>query len=71
MKNYHFFTNYSFNSGVLKSGEMPTGIADLRTPEMQNSTVRPQYRYGIIENYGKKISSNRLHIRSRRMSAIS
>ena len=62
MKNYHFFNNYSFNSGVLKSGETPTGIADLRAPEMKNSAARPNYRHGVIENYGKIISSNTLRI---------
>ena len=72
MLNYHFFHNYSFNSGVLKSGEMPTGIADLRTPEMKNSMAmpymampymaKPYYKQNVIENYGKVISSNKLNI---------
>ena len=62
MWNYHFFHDYSFNSGVLKAGEVPTGIADLRTEEMKNSTAIPYYKQNVIENYGKVISLNKLNI---------
>ena len=62
MWTYRFFHNYSFNSGVLKSDEEPTGTADLRTEELKNSTAKPNYRYGVIENYGKEICSRTLRI---------
>ena len=60
---HHFYHNYSFNSGVIKSDELPMGIADLRTPEMKYSTARPNYRKGIIDNYGKEIYSGTLQIK--------
>ena len=41
MQNYHFFHNYSFNSGILKSDKKPTGVADLRTEEQKTSTAKP------------------------------
>ena len=60
---HHFYHNYSFNSGVIKSDELPMGIADLRTPDMKYSTARPNYRKGIIDNYGKEIYSGTLQIK--------
>ena len=60
---HHFYHNYSFNSGVIKSDELPMGIADLRTPEMKNSTAKPNYRHGIMDNYGKEIYSGTLKIK--------
>ncbi len=54
--------DYSFNAGVLKSDEKPTGTADLRTEELKNSTAKPNYRYGVIDNYGLEIDSGTLRI---------
>ena len=63
MCTYHFFHNYSFNSGVLKSGEVPSGVADLRTEEMKKPVAKPHYKEYVIENYGKEISKGELEIR--------
>ena len=60
---HHFYHNYGFNSGVIKSDDTPMGVADLRTPEMKDSTARPNYRKGIIDNYGKEIYSGTLRIK--------
>ena len=56
---YHFFQDYHFNSGMIKSGVIPKVAMDLRSSVLE---VAPSYKYGIIENYGDNALIGNLHI---------
>ena len=60
---HNFWYSYEFNSGVIKCDDFPFGIADLRTDAMKNSTQKPVYQDGVIDNYGQEIYSGTLQIK--------
>ena len=57
---YHFFHNYSFNSGVIKAGYTPTGVANLH--DGMAITAVPHFQNGVIDNYGKHTVNGKLEI---------
>ena len=58
---YQFFHNYGFNSGIIKSGEIPTEVADLTAGVRTSAT--PKFQNGVVENFGKEISKGSVEIR--------
>lgn len=59
---YHFFHNYSFNSGVIKSGKIPEAALDL-TDGKVNPGIEPRYQRNVIDNYGLRISRGKVAIK--------
>ena len=59
---YHFFHNYSFNSGIIKNGEIPEGVIDLMEGR-DNSRIKPIFKENVIENYGLMITKGKVAIR--------
>ena len=58
---YHFFQDYRFNSGVIKSGEIPKGVANLHNEV--STMANPSFKRYVIENYGKEISKGTVEIK--------
>jgi hypothetical protein len=58
----HFYNNYLFNSGIMRLGEKPIAVGDLKK-DGPVVTAKPRFKMKMIENHGQFISEGGLSVK--------